>query len=269
MLRTPSDVGIPYEPLSISHSPEPNLSGWFLPARGKARGTVLFLHGNAENISTHFANVYWLPEHGYQVFLFDYAGYGESQGSPSGDGIHTDVARMVRYVIANSRVTSTPLFLMGQSLGATMALYTASLPQFKDTFRGVIADSPFSSYRRIAREKLGLLWLTYILQWPLGFLVYDGYSPERTVSKIEIPVLLIHGLQDETVPPHHSRRLCELMGSRCERIEVPGVEHGKTLGQADIRAKIVLFFERTASATPFCIESSDQPLKTFSCTVDK
>jgi fermentation-respiration switch protein FrsA (DUF1100 family) len=187
--------------------------------------------------------VYWLPEQGYQVFLFDYAGYGSSQGAPSIDGIHTDVARMVRFVVADARAKNTPFYLMGQSLGGTMALYTASLPEFQRTFAAIVADSPFSSYRKIAREKLAMLWLTYLLQWPLGFLVYDGYSPDAVVSTIEVPVLLIHGLRDQTVPPEHSKRLCDLMGSRCERIEAPELDHGKTLGQTEIRAGIVSFFE--------------------------
>jgi pimeloyl-ACP methyl ester carboxylesterase len=209
---------------------------------------VLFLHGNAENISTHFANVYWLPEHGYQVLLFDYAGYGESQGTPSVDGIHNDVARMIRYVVADTRTKNTPLFLMGQSLGGTMALYTASLPEFQYTFKAVTADAPFSSYRRIAREKLGLLWLTYLLQWPLGFLVYDGYSPDHNVPEIQVPVLLIHGLDDQTVPPHHSKRLCDQLGSNCARLEAPGLDHGKTLTQPEIRGKIVAFFENSTKS---------------------
>ena len=64
------------------------LHGWLLRPNGEPRGTVLFLHGNAENISTHVGAVLWLAMEGYQVFLFDYRGYGRSGGTPEMEGIH-------------------------------------------------------------------------------------------------------------------------------------------------------------------------------------
>jgi hypothetical protein len=243
MVRTPGDIGLQFEPVSISDEGEPTLKGWFLPSSVPVQGTVLFLHGNAENISTHFANIYWLPRQGYQTYIFDYAGYGESEGSVSVDGIHRDIARMIRSVLHDTRVDPSRMYLMGQSLGASMALYTAGTPEFNGAFRAVVADSPFSSYRSIAREKLSLFWITYPLQWPLGFLVDDTYSPDRVVNQISVPVLLIHGGDDHTVPPEHSRKLCALLAQRCVRFEIPGVDHGGTLQRPDVRAKIVDFLK--------------------------
>jgi fermentation-respiration switch protein FrsA (DUF1100 family) len=247
MVRTPSEVGIQYEPVTIAGDADPKLSGWFLPVhrdvKGEVKGTVLFLHGNAENISTHLGSVYWLPKEGYQVFLFDYAGYGESEGATSAAGIHRDVARMIRTVAADSRVDPRKLFILGGSLGGTMALYSAAQPEFRHTFRAIIADAPFSSDRRIAREKLALLWLTYPLQWPLGFLVSDAYSPDKGMAEIEVPILFIHGTADETVPPHHSERLCQLAGERCARLEALGAVHNEPLFRSEVRVKVLEFLE--------------------------
>ena len=66
------------------------LHGWFLKSSEESKGTILFLHGNAENISTHVNNVLWLVENGFDVLIFDYRGYGKSEGDPTLEGVHVD-----------------------------------------------------------------------------------------------------------------------------------------------------------------------------------
>ena len=241
LVRTPADIGLRYEEVRVGEPDSGMLTGWYLPAAGAPKGTVIFLHGNAENISTHFGQIYWLPAAGYQVFIYDYSGYGSSDGAATVDGVHADAALMVRAVLADPRVDPARLFLMGQSLGAAVALYTAAQPEFRQTFRAVVADSPFSSYRRIAREKLDGLWLTALFQWPLGFLVDDRRSPDRVVAEITVPVLFIHGTADEVVPPHHSADLCTMLENRCTRLEVPGAVHGQPMTVPEVREKVVEF----------------------------
>ena len=87
-LRTPSDINLEYDEVRVKAVDGTELVSWFLPAdedseQGKNSPIVLFLHGNAENISTHIGSVYWLPEEGVNVFLLDYRGYGHSQGAVS------------------------------------------------------------------------------------------------------------------------------------------------------------------------------------------
>src|SRR5512143_2232820 len=89
-VRTPGDVGLDYRDLYFHAADATLLHGWFLPAQHEAKGTLLFLHGNAENISTHLGSVWWLPAEGYNVFLYDYRGYGYSEGKPSLDGLLSD-----------------------------------------------------------------------------------------------------------------------------------------------------------------------------------
>src|SRR5438128_400135 len=72
------------------------LYGWFLPAKGSPLGTILHLHGNAENISTHFAGVAWMPARGFNVFVFDYRGYGASEGQPDLEGAQKDIDAAMR-----------------------------------------------------------------------------------------------------------------------------------------------------------------------------
>lgn len=243
MVRTPGDVGMNFERVELKTEGEPTLVGWFLPTRGKARGTILFLHGNAENISTHLAAIYWLPDSGYQVFIFDYQGYGESGGSAAIENLYPDTVRAARYLEQRADVRTDRLFIMGQSLGAALALYTAAQPQFAITFRAVVADSPFSGYRDIAREKLASVWLSYPLQWPLGFLIDDELSPKKYVTQIHAPVLFLHGTNDAVVPAHHSAELCAQLQSRCQRWEIQGASHGEGLALPEYRKRLVQYLD--------------------------
>ena len=96
---TPNEIGLAYEDVYFSSTDGTKLHGWFLPAQGKAKGTVLFLHGNAENISTHILSVYWLPAQQYNVFLLDYRGYGLSEGVPDLKGAQEDINIAMNYLL--------------------------------------------------------------------------------------------------------------------------------------------------------------------------
>lgn len=247
MVRTPSDIGLEYSAIAITSDGESTLRGWFLPAAGPVRGTILFLHGNAENISTHVGAVMWFPAEGYQVYLFDYSGYGESDGQAGISEVHADIERMIEFVSKDSRSSGHPLVLFGQSLGATMALFTASQPKFRGSFDAVIVDSPFASYRDIAREKMRSIWLTWPFSYPLGWLITNSFSPNRYVGAITIPVLILHCDQDPVVAYEHSEELCIEIGRNCSRTVVAGCGHTGALRQLDIRRQLLGFL---TSAVP-------------------
>jgi hypothetical protein len=90
LVLTPDEIGLDYRDVHLEAEDGVRLHGWFLPAEPPRRGSVLFLHGNAQNISTHIASVAWLPAEGFDVLLVDYRGYGLSGGSPSLAGLHLD-----------------------------------------------------------------------------------------------------------------------------------------------------------------------------------
>lgn len=206
-MRSPRDVGLAYRDVNLRTEDGLTLRAWWLPAGATACGTVLFLHGNAENISTHLASVYWLPSRGFNVLLFDYRGYGASEGSPSLAGLQQDIAAATRYLVARAGVDADRLVLFGQSLGAAAALAYTARSRYRQHIRALVADSAFASYRGIVREKLASSWLTWPFQW-LAAGVPDEFSPIDAVDEIApIPLLLVHGEQDTIVPPAHSERL--------------------------------------------------------------
>jgi len=208
MVITPARIGLEYRVVDLRTPDGVRLHGWYLPAQGEARGSVLFLHGNAENISTHIASVYWLPAQHYNVLLLDYRGYGESTGTPTLPGLVTDAETGIAWMAARPEVRARGMAVFGQSLGASLAVYAVAHSPYRDRIKALIIDSAFSSYRRIAREKLAAFWLTWPLQWPLALTVDDQYSPIYAIADISpIPLLVIHSVHDPIVPVSHAEAL--------------------------------------------------------------
>lgn len=239
----PRQAGLNCLDVWIENPGEPKLHAWYLPAKNEI-ATILHLHGNAENISTHLGSVYWLPQKGFSVLTIDYRGYGVSEGAPSLEGVHRDVERSIEYL--QNYASKSKLILYGQSLGATMALYFAAQPTLKGAFKVVVAESPFSGYRSVVREKLASLWLTYIFQWPLSFLVSDRFSPLETMDDIApTPVLLIHGTDDKIISYDNSLQLCQALGQDCKLWTIEGGGHinamQDTLRRVEFADKLKLF----------------------------
>ncbi|MFV2059859.1 MAG: alpha/beta hydrolase [Gammaproteobacteria bacterium] len=185
------------------------LHGWFLPSREPvAKGTILFLHGNAQNISSHINSVFWLPYSGFNVFLFDYQGYGKSEGQPTLSGVQKDFHAALDWLFQKKSIDNQKIIVFGQSLGAAIALNALSESEHKNMIRGMIADSSFTSYRNITRDVLDNFWLTWAIQWPLSFTVSDDYPPIEAIPKISpVPVLIMHSKNDEIIPYSHGLAL--------------------------------------------------------------
>jgi len=185
------------------------IHGWYFPAEN-ARCSILVLHGNAQNLSTHVNSVLWLVKEGFSIFIIDYRGYGWSGGEPSLEGVHRDAEAALEKLFSMPETDPDRVVVLGQSLGGSVAVYTVARSPRKDRIRALVIDSAFSSYRRIAREKLGDFWLTWPLQVPLSWTVNDSYSAEKWIGQVSpVPVLILHGLDDPVVPTHHGRMLLE------------------------------------------------------------
>jgi fermentation-respiration switch protein FrsA (DUF1100 family) len=250
-VRTPDTLGLAYEDVYFPASDGTRLHAWFLPGGAAAQGTVLFLHGNAENISTHIMSVRWLPARGFNVFLPDYRGYGESAGEPSLDGIQDDVDSALRTLLARPGVEPNRIVVFGQSLGGSIAVYNVAHSPYRRHIRGLAVESAFASYRGIAREKLAAFWLTWPLQYPLSWLVSDRYIPEHAVADISpIPLLIIQGDRDPIVPVGHARKLFKLAREPKQLWIVPGGGHIQAFEYPGYRDRFVRWLERVLSDPP-------------------
>jgi pimeloyl-ACP methyl ester carboxylesterase len=161
-LLTPDRIGLPWRDVAFTTADGVRLHGWFLPASAPRQGSVLLLHGNAENISTHIASVAWLPGAGFDVLLFDYRGYGRSVGSPTLDGLHDDFAAALATLFALPEVDPRRVVVLGQSLGGALAITGLASSPRRRAVRALVVEGAFTSYRALAQEKLADFWPT----WP-------------------------------------------------------------------------------------------------------
>ena len=207
LVRTPDQVGLEYNDVAIKIQEGVSLHGWHLPATGDLKGSILFLHGNGENISTHLATVYWLPEQGYEVFMVDYRGYGQSDGGVDLVGSFQDVTASIEYAV-NNKKTNKGLVIFGHSFGASLSIYSVSNSEYKDQINAIISIGAFSDYRQIVRDALSRSWLTWAFQWPVSFTVNNDYAPVDYVKDISpVPLLIMHSAEDEIVPYYHAELL--------------------------------------------------------------
>lgn len=217
------------------------LHGWFLPAQGKAKGTVVHMHGNAQNLTSHVDFVAWLPAQGFAVFVFDYRGYGESAGSPSRGGVVADAHAALDYVRSRADVDPLRVVVFGQSLGGAIA--TAALGEGDTSgVRGLAVDSTFGSYIAMGNAVLGGTFLTWPFAW---LLLSDEHAPEHSITKIApVPILFLHGTQDPVVPLAEGRRLFAAAAEPKTFVELGEPGHTVATYTADGRAELVRFFER-------------------------
>ena len=220
------------------------LHGWLLSPRDRvSRGTILFLHGNAENISTHVQSVLWLVREGYTVFAFDYRGYGRSGGeAPDIPGVHRDARAALSKILSLPGVSPDRLVVYGQSLGAAISVHTVATAPSERRPRALILDSSFAGYRRIVRDKLSSLIVTWPIAWPASRFFDDEYSPGRWIGKIApVPVIVIHGTADRVVPYAHGKELYDLASDPKGIWTVEGGGHAAALRNPEVRGQFLAF----------------------------
>ena len=248
LVRTPADIGLEYRDIEFESSDGMPLHGWLLPAEGDAKGSVLFLHGNAENISTHIGSVFWLPSEGYNVFLFDYRGYGKSRGAAELHGIIRDAEAAITQLTRLPETQNTPLIVYGQSVGAAISSYAVAHSKHRSHIDALIVESSFSSYRLIAREKLGDFWLTWPLQYPLSWTVSDRYKPIDAIPLITpIPLLFVYSEEDYIVPPHHGELLFEAANEPKQLWRVPNGRHISVFSRPEERQRLLDYLDSIVS----------------------
>lgn len=245
LVDTPERFGVAYQNETLFAADGTHLNAWFLPAQGIAKGTVLFLHGNAENISTHFRNVVWLPEQGYNVLALDYRGYGASGGTPTLAGVQQDIDAALRYLLTHKNVDPLRIVVLGQSLGGAFAIFYSAHSAYRTNIRGVIVDSAFSDYRQIARDNLVKSRLTWLFQWLPWLVIDNNYAPIDAVPMLSpIPLLIIHGDRDSVVSVHHAQRLFEQAKQSKELLIVPDAGHIQSLDSRLVRERLIAFLKK-------------------------
>ncbi|RLT93789.1 alpha/beta hydrolase [Ketobacter sp.] len=256
ILHTPDEGGLVYEDVVVKTRDHLSIHGWLLPAQ-QPKGIVFFLHGNAENISTHINSVYWLPEQGYDVLLMDYRGYGRSQGSPDFPDVFLDVDAMYRWLEAYARDKQLPVYVLGQSLGAAISsVYFSQLPPDQRIYRAVALDAVFAGHRDIAKDVLD----RHVITWPLQFIVPwflpTEYNPKDHVADFSpVPLLFIHSPEDQIIPFAQGQTVFEQAQAPKYWVTSHG-PHIATFGHPRYRRILLNFLEDPAQDPMRDLESS-------------
>lgn len=247
--RTPEALNIPFETITLTTEDGKNLRNWLIKPRAKPKATVLFLHGNGENISTHLGSVAWLTEHKYSVFLLDYRGYGKSTGESTLETAISDTALAHRWL---SEERSEEIIILGQSMGGAIAITYLSM--LNDALKNdaldyevrpakaLITESAPANWPQIAREAMSKHWLTWLLQGPASLLPYQ-YNAEDHVHNIpQMPVLMMHSPDDQIVPYHHLAQILANAPEDTQSIQTSG-KHIAGMADGEIRNSVLEFIE--------------------------
>ena len=251
---TPRELGLVYDDVDFASTDGTKLHGWFLHARPvgpEPPPTVVFLHGNAGNVANHLGGAAWLPGQGFQVFLFDYRGFGLSEGTPDVQSVHRDAVAAIRMTAARDDVDPDRLVVIGQSIGGAIALTAVASVDSEVPIRALVVDSAPSSFRVIAREKLAAFWPTWPFQYPLSWTVPGTPSPLDAAAALHgHRLLFVHGDHDTVVPLHHSFELAAVTPGS-ELLIVPGAEHVQAFERPWVQKEVVAFLRSSLPVAPF------------------
>jgi fermentation-respiration switch protein FrsA (DUF1100 family) len=219
----------PYDPKQYSYVPQGGkdvwlvsegnvrLHGLFIDSINKpAQATIIYLHGNGGNLS----HVGWLGEKlahlGFDVFLFDYRGYGRSEGTITGEAdLYADADAAYDYVVNHLGVSPKQVVLYGQSLGTTATVDLASRKQCG----GIILESGLSSAKSLASTMVPWLpgWLHHLAR--------NRFESAKKLAGVECPVLITHGDPDRTIPTSHAHELFAAANEPKRLLILPGADH--------------------------------------------
>jgi len=209
------------------------LVGWKCHPAGKPRGTVVYLHGVADNRGSAAGAITRFTADGYDVIAYDSRAHGESEGQICTYGFFEKDD--LRHVLDG--VTHHPIVLMGTSLGAAVAVQEAAVDPRVD---GVIAAEVFSDLRAVATERAprmlsaGMIAKAFVRAEERGHFRVDEVSPVRAAAHIRVPVFLIHGAADLDTPPDHSRRVFAALKEPKRLMLVEGAHHNESLNREDV-----------------------------------
>ncbi|MDC1205060.1 alpha/beta hydrolase [Salibacteraceae bacterium] len=167
-----------------------DLNGWLLkPKHETPKITLLHFHGNAGFVLTQYQAMTPLLKFGFQAFVFDYSGFGFSEGKATRDNVLLDGNSALTYLKDRDEVKDTKLIIYGQSLGGHLA--GVVVQQRQTEIDGLVIEGAFSSHKDIAAETAGIFG---------RILVSEKYSAIKALKNYEKPVLVIHSTEDETIP---------------------------------------------------------------------
>lgn len=218
---TPADAGLPYESVSFTAADGVRLAGWYLPAP-ESHVTVLFCHGNGGNIGYLLETAKVYARLGCSLLLFDYRGYGASEGNPDEAGLYRDAEAAWQYLVRERGAPPASIVLHGRSLGGAVAAWLAR----RHVPDALILESAFTSLGDVAAGAYPIL--------PVRWMLRHEFPTRAHVRDTPSPVLVIHSPEDEIVPFSHGEALFAAAPGPKEFLRIRGGHNDGVLVSADV-----------------------------------
>ena len=215
IVQTPADYDLPFEDVWFTSTDSIRLHGWLIPA-SPSKNILLFCHGNAGNISHRLDNVRLLNQRGISVFIFDYRGYGRSDGSISEKGFYLDSEAAYQVSRKWADAHKAKLIVFGRSLGGIAATHLGATKSCD----GLILESTFTNMGAMARAHYPLPFAESLLEHRLNAV--------GEIDQVRAPILFFHGDKDRIVPIRLGRGLFEAAPNPKEFVVIPGAGHNDT-----------------------------------------
>jgi len=196
LTATPEDIGLSYQNVELVTEDNIKLHGWFVPNKN-AKGTVLFFHGNAGNISHRLESIAIFHHLDLNTFIIDYRGYGQSEGKVTEKGTYRDAEAAWNYLNYNQGISGNQIIIFGRSLGASIAGWLAG----QHTPAALIIESGFTSVASMGQRFYPFL--------PVRWLTHIKYDTKRYIKHVSCPVLVAHSKTDEIIPYQEGREIFE------------------------------------------------------------
>ena len=206
---TPGDLGLDFEEVVFKSADGLQLSGWYIPAE-KSEFTVLFCHGNGGNIFHRLDSINIFYNLGLNCFIFDYRGYGKSEGKPSEEGTYLDVRAAYKWLTKKKKISAGNIIIFGRSLGGSIAAQLAS----KVRARALVVEASFTSYVDIGKK--------FYPYMPVRWFARFSYRTIDYIKNVHCPVMFIYSRNDEVVPFEFGLELYEAANEPKEFVEIFG-----------------------------------------------
>ncbi len=201
---SPVNYDYSYEEFYFESSQEAMLRGWLFRAKGPSQGMIVVANGMAFNMSSRFTEWTWVLDKGYDLFIFDYRGYGESMGEVDMFGFVDDVTSAIEYAYTLNE--GLPMVVVGQSMGGSFVIDAVAKKSYPYV-KLLVIDSTMTGFAAVGEE----LAKQYVLLWPLiwvpAVITPEGVDSIDFVDKTETSTLFMVGLNDTIIPPEHSADL--------------------------------------------------------------
>jgi pimeloyl-ACP methyl ester carboxylesterase len=204
------------------------------PATGTTRGVVIYCHGNAESMATRAWIADRLSRLGLDVLLFDYRGYGLSQGRPSEEGLARDARAAWQYVVEKRAVALNRVVIMGHSLGSAVAARLAL--SVDPAPAGLVVGSPFPDMPALFARHAP--WLPdWMLRWKI-----DRHEAGSRLAELQAPLLVMIGTDDAVIPPELSFEVLNVAAGPSTLVSV-SAGHDTVMGHPEVWDALGVFLE--------------------------